>query len=270
MEFLVELLQYPFMQRAVICGVAISICAALIGVILVLKRYSMIGHSLGEVGFAAISLALVFNLPDIYVTIPIVILAAFIILIVSQKKGERGEVAIALVSAGALAFGVILTSITNGFNIDVYNYMFGSILTMSIQDVITSVVLSIILIIMYTIFYNRLFSVTYDEKYAKACGINITFYQFLIALFTAVVVVIGMKLMGTLLISSLIVFPAIISKKLTKSFKGMAIMSVCISVICFISGLFISALLDLPTGASIVIIYIVVLLISSIWKRIVK
>ena len=124
---------------------------------LVLKRYSMIGHSLGEVGFAAISLALVFNLPDIYVTIPIVILAAFIILIVSQKKGERGEVAIALVSAGALAFGVILTSITNGFNIDVYNYMFGSILTMSIQDVITSVVLSIILIIMYTIFYNRLF-----------------------------------------------------------------------------------------------------------------
>jgi len=236
MEFLVELLQYPFMQRAVICGVAISICAALIGVILVLKRYSMIGHSLGEVGFAAISLALVFNLPDIYVTIPIVILAAFIILIVSQKKGERGEVAIALVSAGALAFGVILTSITNGFNIDVYNYMFGSILTMSIQDVITSVVLSIILIIMYTIFYNRLFSVTYDEKYAKACGINITFYQFLIALFTAIVVVIGMKLMGTLLISSLIVFPAIISKKLTKSFKGMAVMSVCISVICFISG----------------------------------
>ena len=270
MGFLIDLLQYPFMQRALICGISISFCAALIGVILVLKRYSMIGHGLGEVGFASLSLALVLGLPEMYIAIPIVIIASFIILVISQKKGESGEITIALVSTGALAFGVIITSLTNGFNIDIYNYMFGSILTMSKIDVIISVVLSVILIIAYMFFYNRLFMITFDEKYAKVCGISVTFYQFLIALFTALVVVIGMRMMGTLLISSLIVFPAIIARKLTHSFKEMAIMSVAISILCFLFGLIISSLLNLPTGASIVIIYIVVLGISAVWSKIVK
>ena len=270
MEFLINLLQYPFMQRALICGIAISFCAALIGVILVLKKYSMIGHGLGEVGFASLSLALVLNLPEMYVAIPIVIIASFIILVISQKKGEAGDITIALVSTGALAFGVIITSLTKGFNIDVYNYMFGSILTMTTKDVIISVVLSVILIIVYMFFYNRLFMITYDEKYAKVCGINITFYQFLIAFFTALVVVIGMRMMGTLLISSLIVFPAIIARKLTYSFKGMAIMSVAISILCFLFGLIISSLLNLPTGASIVMVYIGVLIFSSVWKKVAR
>ena len=268
MEFLINLLQYPFMQRALICGTAISFCAALIGVILVLKKYSMIGHGLGEVGFASLSLALVLGLPEMYVAIPIVIIASFIILVISQKKGEAGDITIALVSTGALAFGVIITSLTKGFNIDVYNYMFGSILTMTTKDVIISVVLSVILIIVYMFFYNRLFMITYDEKYAKVCGINITFYQFLIAFFTALVVVIGMRMMGTLLISSLIVFPAIIARKLTNSFKNMVILSVLISVICFIFGILISYYLNLPTGACIVAVYIVSLLIANIFKKI--
>ena len=270
MEFLINLMQYPFMQRALICGISISLCAALIGVILVLKKYSMIGHGLGEVGFASLSLALALNLPEMYVAIPIVIIASFIILAISQKKGEEGDVAIALVSTGALAFGIIITALTKGFNIDVYNYMFGSILTMTTKDVIISVILSAFLIITYIIFYNRLFMITYDEKYAKVCGINVTFYQFLIAFFTAVVVVIGMRMMGTLLISSLIVFPAIIAKKITHSFKGMSIMAVVISILCFIFGLIISSILNLPTGASIVMVYIFVLIISVIWSKLVK
>lgn len=270
MEFLINLLQYQFMQRALICGTAISFCAALIGVILVLKKYSMIGHGLGEVGFASLSLALVLGLPEMYVAIPIVIIASFIILVISQKKGEAGDITIALVSTGALAFGVIITSLTKGFNIDVYNYMFGSILTMTTKDVIISVVLSVILIIVYMFFYNRLFMITYDEKYAKVCGINITFYQFLIAFFTALVVVIGMRMMGTLLISSLIVFPAIIARKLTHSFKGMSVMSVAISILCFLFGLILSSLLNLPTGASIVMVYIFVLIFSSVWARVIK
>ena len=269
MEIILELLKYPFMQRALICGIAISFCAALIGVILVLKRYSMIGHGLGEVAFASLSLALVLNLPEMYVAIPIVVIASFIILIISQKQGESGDITIALVSAGALAFGVIITSITSGFNIDVYNYMFGSILTMKTSDVIISVVLSVLLVITYLFFYNRLFMITYDEKYAKVCGINVTFYQFLIALFTALVVVIGMRMMGTLLISSLIVFPAIIARKITHSFKGLAMMSVAISILCFLFGLVISSLLNLPTGASIVVVYIGVLLFSSVWRKVV-
>ena len=239
MNTIIELLNYPFMQRAIICGIAISFCAALIGVILVLKNYSMIGHGLGEVGFAALSLALVFNLPEMSVAIPIVIIASFIILLISQKKGASGDVTIALVSTAALAFGVII-----------------------------SIILSILLIAMYAFFYNRLFMITFDEKYAKVCGINVTFYQFLISLITAIVVVLGMRMMGTLLISSLIVFPAIIARKLTNSFKNMVILSVLISVICFIFGILISYYLNLPTGACIVAVYIVSLLIANIFKKI--
>lgn len=267
---ILELLNYPFVIRALVCGVAVSFCAALIGVILVLKKYSMIGHGLGEVGFAALSLAVALNLPPLTVSIPLVIVASFLIMLISQKKGESGDVTIALVSSGALAVGVIITAVTKGFNIDVYNYMFGSILAMSWSDVALSATLSIVLIAFFIIFYNRLFSITYDEKYAKACGINVTVYQFLISLITALVVVIGMRLMGTLLISSLIVFPAIISRRLTNSFKQMVILSAFISVLCFIIGIIASFYFNLPTGASIVAVYILLLVITTVCNKVIK
>ena len=270
MSELVNLLSYTFMQRALLCGIAISFSAALIGVILTLKNYSMIGHGLGEVGFAALSLAVALNLEPIAVSIPIVIIAAIIIMYISQKKGESADIIIALVATGALAFGVIVTSFTSGFGADSYNYMFGSILTMTTKDVILSIVLTVLSIAVYVIFYNRLFLVTFDEKYAKATGISVSWYQFLIALLTALVVVVGMRMMGTLLISSLIVFPAIIAKKFTTSFKGLVIMSVITSIVCFILGIFVSFFLNLPTGAGIVSVYIVLLLISSICCKLAK
>ena len=267
---IIALLNYPFVQRALICGIAISFCAAIIGVILVLKKYSMIGHGLGEVGFASLALAIALNLPPLYVSIPLVIIAAFLIMLISQKKGESGDITIALVSSGALALGVIITALTKGFSVDIYNYMFGSILAMNWSDVIISVVLSIVLIVIYIVFYNRLFSITYDEKYAKTCGINVTLYQFLISFTTALVVVLGMRLMGTLLISSLIVFPAIIAKKLTNSFKGMVILSAILSVICFVVGLLLSFVTNFPTGASIVAVYLLLLIITNIYNKILK
>lgn len=268
MNMIIDLLKYPFMQNALICGIAISICAAIVGVILVLKNYSMIGHGLGEVGFAALSLALVFNLPEMYVAIPIVIIASFIILLISQKKGASGDVTIALVSTGALAFGVIITSLKRGFNRDVYEYMFGSALSLNTTDVIISIVLALVVIALYVFFYNRLFMITFDEKFAKVCGISVTFYQFLISLITAIVVVLGMRMMGTLLISSLIVLPAIIARKLTNSFKSMVALSVLIAIVCFIFGLLLSFFIEIPTGASIVVVYIVALLIASLFKKI--
>mgnify|MGYP003290369886 CR=1 FL=1 len=267
---LVELLSYSFMQRALLCGIAISFSAALIGVILTLKNYSMIGHGLGEVGFAALSLAVALNLEPIAVSIPIVIIAAIIIMFISQKKGESADIIIALVATGALALGVIITSFTSGFGADSYNYMFGSILTMTTKDVILSIILTVLSIGVYVVFYNRLFLVTFDEKYAKATGINVSLYQFLIALLTALVVVVGMRMMGTLLISSLIVFPAIIAKKFTTSFKGLVVMSVLTSVICFVLGIFMAFFLNLPTGAGIVLVYIVLLFISSICCKLAK
>ena len=270
MEQIIELLNYPFVQRALICGIAISFCAALIGVILVLKKYSMIGHGLGEVGFAALSLAVAFNLPPLSFSIPLVVIASFIIMVISQKKGASGDVVIALVSTGALSFGIIVTSLTKGFNIDVCNYMFGSILSMKQSDVILSVVLSVILVAVYIILYNRLFMITYDEEFAKSSGINVTFYQFLISFITALVVVLGMRMMGTLLISSLIVFPAIIAKKITSSFKSLVILSCIVSIVCFVLGMFVSFFFNLPTGASIVAINIILLIITSIYNFILK
>lgn len=270
MNDIINLLSYTFMQRAILCGIAISFSAALIGVILTLKNYSMIGHGLGEVGFAALALALALNLPPIAVSVPIVIIAAIIIMFISQKKGESADIIIALVATGALAIGVIITSFTSGFGTDSYNYMFGSILAMNQGDVILSIILTVLSIGIYIAFYNRLFLITFDEKYAKTTGINVTFYQFLIALLTALVVVVGMRMMGTMLISSLIVFPAIISKKFTTSFKGLVVMSVLTSIICFIIGIFTSFFLNMPTGAGIVLVYIVLLLISSICCKLAK
>ncbi len=270
MQELLEMFSYSFVKDALVCGIAVSLSAALIGIILVLKKYSMIGHGLGEVAFASISLAVAFGISPLYISVPLVIIASFIIMMISQKRGEEGDIAIALVSSGALTFGVIITAITKGFNIDVYNYMFGSILAVTKQDVLLSVILSIAIIVIYIVFYNRIFMVTYDEKYAKSKGINTTFYQFLISLITALIVVVGMKIMGTLLISSLIVFPALISKKLTKSFKGMVIMSGFISIICFIIGLTFSFILNLPTGASIVTVYIILLFVSNISMKFLK
>ena len=270
MSEVISLLSYTFFQRALICGVIVSFSAALIGVILTLKNYSMIGHGLGEVGFAALSLAMALNLPPIGVAIPAVIVTAILIMIISQKKGESADIIIALVATGALAFGVIVTSFSSGFGTDSYNYMFGSILAMTTQDVILSLIIAILSICIYWFFYNRLFLITFDEKFAKASGISVGLYQFLIALITALVIVVGMRMMGTLLISSLIVFPAIIAKKFTTSFKGLVIMSVLTSIICFIIGIFISFFLNMPTGAGIVFVYIVLLIISSISCKIAK
>ena len=269
MEQFINLLNYTFIQRALICGVAISLCAALIGVTLVLKNYSMIGHGLGEVGFASLTLAVALGLPPLAVSLPIVMVAAIIIMIISQKKGESGDIPIALVSTGALALGIIITSLSTGFNIDVSNYMFGSILSMKRSDVIISVILSMVVFAIYMNFYNRLFMMTYDEKFAKARGINVTFYQFLISFLTALIVVLGMRMMGTLLISSLIVFPAIIAKGLTGSFKELIIISGIISVICFILGMLLSFFINLPTGASIVLVYIVLLIITKIVNKVI-
>ena len=270
MNDIINLLSYTFFQRALICGIIVSFSAALIGVILTLKNYSMIGHGLGEVGFAALSLAVALNLPPIGVAIPVVIISAIVIMFISQKKGENADIIIALVASGALAMGVIITAFSSGFGTDSYNYMFGSVLAMTTKDVILSLIIAALSIWIYFFFYNRLFLITFDEKYAKARGINVNLYQFLIALITALVVVVGMRMMGTLLISSLIVFPAIISKKMTNSFRELVITSVIISIICFIVGIFTSFFLDMPTGAGIVFVYIVLLIISNITCKLLR
>ena len=267
MEQFIEALSYPFVQRAVVAGVMISLCAALLGVILVLKRYSLIGHGLGDVGFASTALAVALGLPVMAVSIPIVIVAACLIMFWSQRSKTGGDTAIGMVATGALSIGVIITAMSSGFNVDVNGYMFGSILAMSKEDVIFSVILSIAILILFVLFYNRLFLITFDENFAKASGINVGFYQFLIALLTALTVVMGMRMMGSLLISSLIIFPAVIARKLAASFKAVAVLSVILSVVCFLAGLVLSFKLNLPTGASIVMVNLAVLAAVTLYHR---
>ena len=267
MTQLIEALSYPFVQRAIAAGVMISLCAALLGVILVLKRYSLIGHGLGDVGFASTSLAVALGLPVMAVSIPIVVVAACLIMFWSQRSKTGGDTAIGMVATGALSIGVIITAMSSGFNVDVNGYMFGSILAMSRDDVVFSVVLSIVILVLFILFYNRLFLITFGENFAKASGINVGFYQFLIALLTALTVVMGMRMMGSLLISSLIIFPAVIARKLVISFKAVAVLSVFLSVICFLAGLALSFEMNLPTGASIVIINLLLLVTVTIFNK---
>lgn len=262
MSILIEMFRYSFMQRALIVGILVSLSAALLGVVLVLKRYSLIGHGLGEVGFASLSLATACSLPQMAVAVPIVGISSVFIMWISRHKEIGGDAAIGIISTAALSFGVIITSVTKGFNIDVTNYMFGSILALTDLDLLFSAILSIFVILMFVILFNRLFSVIYDEINAEATGINVSLYHLIIAVLTAVTVVLGMRMIGTMLISSLIIFPAMAARRLTASFKGMVIVSAIISVICFIVGLCASFLWDLPTGASVVVCDLAALMLS--------
>ncbi len=257
-----------FLFRALVVGVLISLCSALLGVSLVLKRFSMIGDGLSHVGFGAMAIACAANIAPLYFALPIVIFAAFLLLRMSENGKIKGDAAVALISTGALAVGVMATSVTTGMNVDIYNYMFGSILTMTDSDVIISFILSLIVIVLFVIFYNEIFAVTFDESFAKATGTKTSFYNMLIAALTAVTIVIGMRMMGALLISSLIIFPTVTSMKVCKSFRRVIISSVVISVFCFISGLLLSVKFETPTGASVVCFNIVLLSAFSVLKAI--
>lgn len=266
---ILEVLSYPFVTRALIVGVMVSLCASILGVILVLKRYSLIGHGLSEVGFAALSVALAFNLPPLAVSTPLVILASFVIMFISQKKKVGGDIAIGIAASSALAFGVLVTTLTRGMNLDVCGYMFGSILAMTNADVVLSVVLSLFVTGLFILFYNRLFLITYNEDYARSLGINVTLYQFLISFLTALTIVLGMRMMGTLLISSLIILPAVTARRLVRSFRSLVILSAVLSLSCFAAGLTLSFLWNLPTGASIVFVNVSALSAVSLvsWVR---
>lgn len=258
MELFLSMFTYPFMLRALFVGSLIALCAALLGVTLVLKRYSMIGDGLSHVGFGALAVASALGAAPLPVAIPVVVLAAFLLLRLSENSRIKGDAAVALVSTGALAIGVTVVSQTTGMNTDVYNYLFGSILSMSGEDVVLTTVIAVIVLVLFILFYNRIFAVTFDETFARATGTKAHLYNMLIALLTALVIVVGMRMMGSLLISSLVVFPAVTAMRLCKTFRSVIIASSVISVLCLQAGLAISYLYATPTGASIVLCNIVV------------
>lgn len=267
MTELVTMFSYQFIQRAAIVGILVSLCAALLGVSLVLKRYSMIGDGLSHVGFGALAIAASLNLAPLAVAIPVVIIAAVFLLRLSKNSRIKGDAAIAIISSSALAIGVISVSLTTGMNTEISSYMFGSILSLSRYDAVLSVILSVPVLAMFIIYYPRIFAVTFDENFSRATGIRTDIYNTLLAMLTAVTVVLGMRMMGALLISSLIIFPALSAMRACRSFKSVVICSAVISVCCFVAGLVASYFLETPTGASIVVADLIVFGIFSLIGR---
>ena len=264
MSNILEIFSYSFMIKALIVGILISLCASLIGVTTVLRRNSMIGDGLSHVAFMTFAIATIMNFSPLYFSIPIVILVSFLILRLNNSSKVHGDSMIAIASASSLAIGTFLISITKGINIDINNYLFGSILGISTTDIIISILLTIIVLFIYIVFYNKIFAITFDETFSKSIGIKTNVYNGVFAILCSLVVVVGMRLMGSLLISSLIIFPALISMQIFKKFKSVVISSVIISILSFILGLIVSFIFSTPTGATIVIVNIIIFIIVKI------
>ena len=250
-DMIFEMFSYNFIVRAFIVGTLVSLCAALLGVTLVLKRYSMIGDGLSHVGFGALAVAAALNLAPLEVAVPVIIIAAFLLLRLSENSKINGDAAIAIISSTALAIGVVFVSVS-GVNTDLNSYLFGSILATTTADAIMCGILALVVIVIFILFYNKIFAVTFDET-----GV----YNTVIALLTALTIVIGMRIMGALLISALIIFPALSSMRVCKKFKSVILCSGVLSLCCFFVGMCVSYSCDTPTGASVVIVNAAVFLI---------
>lgn len=270
LDFFSQLFSYGFITRALIAGTLISLCSALLGIILVLKRFSMIGDGLSHVGFGTMAIAMALNWSPLAISVPVCIIAAFLLLRVSSSAKVKGDASIALISSSALAIGVLVTSVTSGLNTDVTSFMFGSILAISRSDVILSIIVAVLVLGLFIILYNRIFLVTFDEAFATATGIHSNIYNALIAVLTALTIVVGMRLMGAVMISSLLVFPALTAMRIFKSFFKVVIFAAILAVVCFFAGITASFAWSTPAGASIVVANLIAFIICTIIGKITK
>ncbi len=265
---------YGFVQKAFVAGVLISLCAGLLGVVLVLKRYAMIGDGLSHVAFGAMAVAAVLGFAPMTVALPVTVAVAVLLLLAGEKRLIKGDSAIAMLSAGSLAVGYLLLNIfpasdSGSLSGDVCASLFGStsLMTLRGSDVWLCVGLSAAVIGFFVIFYHKIFAVTFDEGFATSSGVRVRTYNFLIAAISGVVIVLAMKLVGALLISSLIIFPALSAMRLFRSFRSVILCSAVISVCGSLLGLLIALLMSTPTGASVAVVHIVIFLIFTLLGR---
>lgn len=262
-NFFTDFFSFAFLQRALIGGSLVAICASLLGTNLVLTRYAMIGDGLSHVAFGALAVAMALSAAPMALALPVVMLAAFLLLRLSDSSRVRGDAAIAMLSSASMALGVIVISLTSGMNTDLYSFMFGSILSMSQTDLHLALALSALVTLLFALSYNKLFAVTFDENFARASGIKAGLWNAVLAGLAAVTIVLGMRIMGAILISSLIIFPPLTAMRLCGSFKGVTLVSAATSLTCFILGLFLSYALDLPSGPVIVLVNLAAFLLFS-------
>lgn len=269
-------LQYSFVRYAIIVGVLIALCSSLLGVTLVLKRYSFIGDGLSHVAFGAMAVASVMKITDYTVlTLPVTVVTAILLLKTGQGAKIKGDAAIAMLSVSALAIGYMLMNIfSSSANVsgDVCSTLFGStsILTLTDSQVLLCIILSFAVIVMFVLFYNRIFAVTFDENFMRSTGVSADRYNLIISVIIAVIIVLGMNIVGSLLISALIIFPALSAMSLIQSFKGVVICSSIISVLCALGGIIISILAVTPVGSTIVTCDMVVFIICFLIGKVVK
>lgn len=265
-----EILQFEFVQRALISGIFIAVCCAVLGVFLVLRRYSLIGDGLAHVSFAGVGLGLMLNIYPLYVVVTLAVLSSWWILHLSENSDIHGDAAIGLVSAVGVAGGVLLASIGKGFNVDLFSYLFGDILTVGQEETYAAVGLSLIVMIVVYLFYHELFALSYDEEYAHTLGIRNKRLNRVLLILTAITVVLGIRIVGTMLVSSLIVFPAVTALQVAESFGKVILSAALIALMSVVLGLCISIIADLPAGASVVLVNFAGFAIAFGIKRIVK
>ena len=258
MDKLFMYLEYPFVRYAIIVGILIALCSSLLGVTLVLKRFSFIGDGLSHVAFGAMSIAAVLQFTNkMVIVLPLTVISAVLLLRTGQNAKIKGDAAIAMISVGALAFGYLIMNIfstSSNLSGDVCSTLFGStsILTLTIYEVWLCIALSVIVLILFVLFYNKIFAVTFDEDFAKATGTKANAYNLLIAVIIAVIIVLAMNLVGSLLISALVIFPALSAMRVFNNFKAVTIFSAVLSVICALLGILISIMAGTPVGSTIV------------------
>lgn len=274
LQTLAQYFSYPFVWYALIVGVLIALCSALFGVVLVLKRFSFIGDGLSHVAFGALAIATVMNVTDnMLIVLPITVICAILLLKTGQNTKIKGDAAIGMLSAGALAVGYLVLSLFSGSgNVagDVCSTLFGSfsIITLSSWEVILCIILSLAVITLFILFYNRIFAVTFDEDFARASGIRASLYNLLIAVVTAIIIVLAMNLVGSLLISALVIFPALSSMRICRTFKRVVILSTIISVTCAIVGILSAIVFSTPVGPTIVVCDILAFLVCYVVGKI--
>ncbi|MDD2702904.1 MAG: metal ABC transporter permease [Candidatus Omnitrophica bacterium] len=263
-----EALQYAFIQRAIIAGCFMALGCSFMGVFLVLRRFSLIGDGLAHVSFATVAIALLLHAQPIAVSIPLVALASLIILELNEKAGVYGDAAIGLVSSFGIALGVIIASTAGGFNADLFSYLFGNILSVSGFEVWMTAVISLLVVLVTALFYHDLFAITFDEDYAQVSGVKVKAVNRILILLTSLIVVLGIKIIGTMLVSSLIILPSISALQIMRSFRATIALAGIFAVISVIIGIFASYVFNYPSGATIVMVNFVLFVGSFLSGRV--
>lgn len=268
MNNIFDILSYSFMLKAFISGLFLALTASLIGAPLVLKKNANVGDGLSHAAFGAFAFSTVFNFSHLYVSIPLVMILSILMLKLNKSKVINEDAVIALISLSSLAIGTFLISVKKGVNVSISSYLFGSILSISEAELILSILLFIIVALFFTFYFHKLFIITFDEVFARSIGIKVKFYDISLAIIASLVVVIGMRIMGSLLISALIIFPTLSSLQIFKSFKGVVISNTVIAILAFTSGLILSYAYSLPTGSTIVIVNLFIFLLMAFYSKI--